>query len=284
MLNLLGSGGGRGANCRSLREVTSLEDAHAEAKGAVFGGCPGKATTTPKISVWPSQPRAARDFARSRHVRSRHSTRTWLPKSCVDTSQAQKCYFDWCEVHAIAREARGQQPKRPCLGVVRRLRVQADTTGSAATIGATTNVRRYVKADILCPKRIDQRLRNQLESKAPHGSQLREPMRSGILLQIAVQDGSRWLPQSQCMKSEFSGATPAFSRACSCQILGPQPVTFAGEACDESRRPFKIVILGEVGAFRFDVACALLHLTSTGGACGQDIVVAAVRLENFQRT
>lgn len=74
-----------------LREVTSLEDAHVEAYGAVIDPAsqtlrirPGKATTTP-----PATPEELRlrhrmglawDFARTRH-----STRTWLPQSCVDT-------------------------------------------------------------------------------------------------------------------------------------------------------------------------------------------------------
>ena len=75
-----------------LREVTSLEDAHVEAYGAVIDPAsqtlrirPGKATTTPPATPEDLRLRHRRLGLAWDFVRSRRSTRTWLPKSSVDT-------------------------------------------------------------------------------------------------------------------------------------------------------------------------------------------------------
>ena len=75
-----------------LREVTSLEDAHVEAYGAVIDPAsqtlrirPGKATTTPPATPEELRLRHRRLGLAWDFVRTRHSTRTWLPQSCVDT-------------------------------------------------------------------------------------------------------------------------------------------------------------------------------------------------------
>ena len=75
-----------------LREVTSLEDAHVEAYGAVIDPAsqtlrirPGKATTTPPATPEELRLRHRRLGLAWDFVRTPHSTRTWLPQSCVDT-------------------------------------------------------------------------------------------------------------------------------------------------------------------------------------------------------
>ena len=75
-----------------LREVTSLEDAHVEAYGAVIDPAsqtlrirPGKATTTPPATPEDLRLRHRRLGLAWDFVRSRHSTRTWLLNSSVDT-------------------------------------------------------------------------------------------------------------------------------------------------------------------------------------------------------
>ena len=73
-----------------LREVTSLEDAHVEAYGAVIDPAsqtlrirPGKSMTTPPAGPEDLRPRHRRLGLAWDFVRSRHSTRTWLPMHVV---------------------------------------------------------------------------------------------------------------------------------------------------------------------------------------------------------